>query len=330
MKSEATSMEQLWEENKVLKARISELEKYKAFFEKAPMSYQSLNEDGVFVDINPTWLKTLGYKKEEVVGKKFSEFLHPDWKTHFYENFPAFKKRGYVHDVIFKLRHKKGHFIHISFEGCIAYNPDGSFKQTYCVFQDITKRIETEEKSNKSIAREKVLADILRNSPLAFALGYPDGSIELFNKAFEDLTGYSEEELRGISWNVVLTPQKWRNKEEEILSELCLAKKQVRYEKEYIHKSGRIIPVELYVKAKFNESGDLVHLFAFVTDITDRRKNTDELELHRKNLETIVEERTKKLQEKNKELDKALKVFVGREMLIKELQNKVKTLEDKL
>ena len=120
-------------------------EKFKALYDNAPLSYQSLDEDGCFKDVNPTWLTTLGYSREEVIGKSFASFLHPDLIPHFEMNFPAFKKRGYVNDVQFRIRHKNGNYIDISFEGCIGYNPDGSFKQTYCVFQDITIRVKAEK-----------------------------------------------------------------------------------------------------------------------------------------------------------------------------------------
>ncbi len=123
--------------------RTSE-EKYKALYENAPLSYQSLNDDGCFIDVNPMWLKLLGYERKDVIGQYFGDFLHPDWKPHFLTNFPAFKERGYVNDVQFKIRHKDGHCLDISFEGCIGYHPDGSFKQTYCVFKNITDVKEAE------------------------------------------------------------------------------------------------------------------------------------------------------------------------------------------
>ena len=44
----------------------------------APFGYQSLDENGCFIDVNQTWLDLLGYVREEVIGKSFSEFLHPD------------------------------------------------------------------------------------------------------------------------------------------------------------------------------------------------------------------------------------------------------------
>ena len=141
-------------------------DKYRALFENAPLPYQSLNEDGSFKDVNPAWLSTLGYKRDEIVGKFYKDFLHPDWRNHFEINFPAFKKRGYVKDVQFKIRHKKGYYLDISFEGCIGYNRDGSFKQTYCVFQDITYKKQAEEalKTAKEKAEE---SDRLKSAFLA-------------------------------------------------------------------------------------------------------------------------------------------------------------------
>ena len=83
-------------------------ERYKALYNNAPLSYQSLDENGCIIDINPMWEKTLGFERNEVLGKWFGDFLHPDYVDHFNINFPVFKKRGYVSDVQFNLRRKDG------------------------------------------------------------------------------------------------------------------------------------------------------------------------------------------------------------------------------
>ncbi len=164
-------------EVKLAQSALAESEqKFRALYDNAPLSFQSLDEEGCFLDINPAWLSTLGYEKEAVLGTYFGDFLHPEWKPHFEENFPAFKKRGYVSDVHFKIRHQDGHYLDISFEGCIGYHPDGSFKQTYCVFQDITLRMEAEEtlKSNQKklehLVAERTKDLEIKNRELAQAM----------------------------------------------------------------------------------------------------------------------------------------------------------------
>lgn len=156
-------------------------EKFRALYDNAPLCYQSLDENGMFIDANPTWLSTLGYSRDEVIGMPFASFLHPDMIPHFELNFPAFKKRGFVHDVQFKIRHKNGEYRDISFEGCIGANPDGSFKQTYCVFQDITIRVKAENELKK---HKKNLEQLVKERTLKFE--EKNMELEKLNRLFVD------------------------------------------------------------------------------------------------------------------------------------------------
>ncbi len=125
---------------------IETKEKYQLLYKNIPIPYQSLNEEGCIVDINPAWAKTLDYTKEEVAGKWFGDFLHPDNLRDFSISFADFKKKGSVNGIEFKLRHKDGHFIDALFNGSVGYKADGRFGQTYCVFQDVTVNRELQTK----------------------------------------------------------------------------------------------------------------------------------------------------------------------------------------
>jgi len=111
-------------------------EKHKILHEHTSLCFQSLSEDGIIKDVNPVWLRTLGYHSDEVIGNKFKDFLHPECKAQFEENL---KKPRNTKDVELKIRHKNGKYIDVAFEGSVSYLPDGSFEQTYCIFQDITE-----------------------------------------------------------------------------------------------------------------------------------------------------------------------------------------------
>jgi len=120
------------------KSLQSENKHLKELYDQAPLSYQSLDENGCFIEVNQTWLDTLGYSIEDVIGKNFSEFLHPDWKEHFNENFPRFKAIGEVLGAEFEMVKKDGSTMLVSFNGKIGKGPEGRFKKTHCVFRDIT------------------------------------------------------------------------------------------------------------------------------------------------------------------------------------------------
>jgi PAS domain S-box-containing protein len=111
---------------------------YQLLFNKAPLGYQSLDYDGNFIEVNQQWIDTLGYEREEVIGKWFGDFLTPAFQDGFRERFPVFRAQGQIHSE-FEMIHKNGSVLFIAFEGRIGYDLKGDFKQTHCILQDITK-----------------------------------------------------------------------------------------------------------------------------------------------------------------------------------------------
>ncbi|MDD4309682.1 MAG: PAS domain S-box protein, partial [Candidatus Cloacimonetes bacterium] len=178
-------------------------EKYRDFYDNAPISYQSLDATGCFIDVNLTWLTTLGYERNDVIGKWFGDFLHIEDVDHFKVNFPAFMKQGYVSDVQFRLRKKDNTFIHVSYEGRIGYTPDGQFKQTYCVFKDVTELYAAQ----KTIYDEKErFSSLLDNLEAGIVLHAPDSSIIRCNPRAAELLGLSNDKMIGK----VATDQDWK------------------------------------------------------------------------------------------------------------------------
>lgn len=139
------------------------------------------------------------------------------------------------------------------------------------VHQDVTDRKQSEENLTQSLIREKLMADIVRESSVGIAIGYPDGALGMCNSAFQKITGYNEEELKSIDWNTVLTPEEWHKVEGIKLEELHRTKKSVQYEKEYIRKDGSKIPIQLLVHPQFDEDDKIIHYKGFIIDITERK-----------------------------------------------------------
>lgn len=119
---------------------------------------------------------------------------------------------------------------------------------------------------------KEFLANILQHASQPFAIGYPDGRLGLHNSAFEDLTGYTTEELNAIDWSNKLTPMEWREMEQHKLDELNRTGQPVRYEKEYIRKDGSRVPIEMLVNVALGENGAPKYYYSFLTDITERKK----------------------------------------------------------
>jgi PAS domain S-box-containing protein len=160
--------------------------RFRLLYERAPLPYQSLDESGCFIEVNQSWLDIMGYSRGAVLGKSFGDFLHPDWRDHFKENFPRFKAVGEILGVEFEMIKKDGSLILVSFHGKIGKNKYGDFQQTHCIFQDITDRRRAEDELRHL---RNYLSNIIDSMPSVLVGVDAEARITLWNKTAEKTTG---------------------------------------------------------------------------------------------------------------------------------------------
>ncbi len=140
----------------------------------------------------------------------------------------------------------------------------------------IYARQNAEKALDESQRQVLLFAKWLEESSQPFAVGYPDGRFGLANNAYCRLVGYSQEELKEHTW-AQITPPEYLDEETRLLAGLHHSKEPVHYEKEYIRKDGTRIPVALLVHSRSDERGQPDYYYAFVTDITERKRIEGEL-----------------------------------------------------
>ncbi len=131
-------------------------DKFRTYYDKAPLGYQSLDENGCFIDVNETWLETLQYSRDEVIGRSFADFLAPGFSEKFRENFPCFKEAGEIIGTEFEMVKKDGSHVIMSINGRVGYNEKGDFQQIHCILNDITERNKLEDQLHQSQKMETV------------------------------------------------------------------------------------------------------------------------------------------------------------------------------
>ncbi len=169
--------------------------RFRILFEEAPLGYQSLDEQGRFIEVNQAWLSTMGYRREEVLGRSFADFLHPDWQAHFRVNFPRFKAVGEILGVEFEMVRKNGSRMLVSFNGKIGKNEAGEFQQTHCILHDITSQREARERLLRSEREKEAILNGLKD----VIVEYVDRDMNIIwtNAAMHNQFGYECNELVG-------------------------------------------------------------------------------------------------------------------------------------
>ncbi|MBL1258317.1 PAS domain S-box protein [Methylocystis sp. Sn-Cys] len=146
--------------------------------------------------------------------------------------------------------------------------PDGAPERYYGVVLDVSELKNAEEALRASERRYRLLYESQRDPFVRVAM---DGRILEVNDLYRDMLGYSDEELRGLTYQE-LTPEKWHAMEAAIVREQILPRGYSDvYEKEYRRKDGGVFPVELRTVLSKDGNGAPDAMWGIVRDISDRK-----------------------------------------------------------
>lgn len=155
-----------------------------------------------------------------------------------------------------------------------------------CIGTEITQKKKAEIALQESEKKYRQLYESLLDGYAKVDMG---GRIIDCNEAFQEMTGYSKEELFKLTYND-LTPSYWHEFEKGLLNEHFFAKGYTPiYEKEYIKKNGQIIAVELRTYLNTNDELGAIGMWAIVRDITERKRIETELIKSEEKYRSIIE-----------------------------------------
>ena len=121
--------------------------RYRNLYEKTPVMLHSINPEGRLVTVNEHWLETFGYTREEVIGRKWSDFL--TWESADYAHkvgIPRFFATGRAFNYSYQVVKRNGELMDVLLSAIAERDEEGNIVRSITVIVDVTeqKRAETE------------------------------------------------------------------------------------------------------------------------------------------------------------------------------------------
>jgi len=273
------------------KALRESQERYRSLYHKTPAMLHSINTNGCLVSVSDYWIEVLGYEREEVLGRKLTDFFTESSRRYAKETvFPQFFKTGFCKDIPYRFVKKNGDTIDILLSAISDRDARGGTARSLAVSIDVTERKRAEEALK--LATEKLsqysqdlerqvrkrtreISSILKYTPAVVYIKDKDGHYILVNSRYEELFGVQNAEARGKTDYEILPKEvadQFRTNDQKILSE----KRSFQVE-EHIPQNESM---HTYLSVKFpvyDESGIVSGVCSISTDMTALKKAQDQL-----------------------------------------------------
>jgi len=272
------------------KALRDSQERYRSLYHKTPAMLHSIDTKGCLISVSDYWVEVLGYGREEVIGRKLTDFFTESSRRYAKEIvFPQFFKTGFCKDIPYQFVKKNGSTIDILLSAISDRNARGGTARSLAVSIDVTERKRAEEALKQ--AKEKLsryskdlerqveirtgeISRILRYTPAVVYIKDVEGRYLLVNSRYEELFKVKNDEVRGKTDYEILPKEvagQFRTNDLKVLSE----KRSFQIEEHIPQDDG--IHTYLSVKFPIYDESSVYGVCGISTDITVVRKAQDQL-----------------------------------------------------
>jgi len=245
--------------------------------------------------VSPAYEEIWGRSTSDLRGRyeDWGNSIHPDDAQQAEASFSKILETGGGEDREYRIIRPDGEIRWILDRGFAIKGENGEVKRIAGIAEDITERKQAEEQLRSTESNYRALFEAEPDGILI--VDSESGIIVDANPSASKLYGYSNDELCGMqAIDLSAEPTKSKKHIAAISAETRDSPISPIAFRRHRKKDGTTFPVEI-LHGKY-ELENQTFICAIMRDITERVQVTEELEKHRKNLEALVQERTRELE----------------------------------
>lgn len=242
-------------------------EKYRLISETTPDLISLFNMEGNLVFTNSAGAEMYGYKRENMIGMHFSEFVLEERLEETQKIFKDVLSSGEIVRGELFVEHKKGYEFPIYYSMSVIEN-QGEATGFICTARDITEQKTAEE--SLRISEEKY-SSIIRETLDGFGITDLKGNFLEVNDSLCNMLGYTREEMTELRISDIENTESHEQTRERIHK--ILKQGYDSFDSRLLNKNGSIVDVIIQVRL----SSDGKSLYAFLKDITANKKAEERL-----------------------------------------------------
>ncbi|SDZ03221.1 PAS domain-containing methyl-accepting chemotaxis protein [Pseudomonas sp. NFIX28] len=219
--------------------------------------------DGTVLRANDNFLKTMGYRAEQVIGHPHRQFCTPELvRGHQYRELWTRLKNGQFESGTFERVNAKGQPVWLE----ASYNPirdtDGKVFKVVKYALDVTEKVQQESESKGKLhAIDRAMAVIEFNL---------DGSVITANQNFLDRLGYSLAEIKGKHHRIFCKPELTNSGAYQDFWRRLNQGEFFNGQFERVDKRGQSLWLEANYNPVYDAAGRLCKVVKFASDVTAR------------------------------------------------------------